>query len=65
MQRPLTNEQKAKIYNQKLFQFQKLQEEVRLIKAESIDVSPNNQRKIDFLEKQMRQIYQETQKLYN
>lgn len=64
MQRILNNEQKAKIYNKMLFQFQRLQEEVRLIKAEDINVSPANQKKIDFLEKQMRQLYNETQKLY-
>ena len=65
MQRQLTNEQKAQLYNQRLFQFQRLQEEVRQIKAEDINISPENQKKIDYLELQMRRIYQDTQKLYN
>lgn len=64
MQRILTNEQKAQVYNKMLFQFQRLQEEVRLIKANDINVSPQNQKKIDFLEKEMRRIYNDTQKLY-
>lgn len=64
MQRNLTNEQKAQVYNKMLFQFQRLQEQVRLIKAEDINVSPKNQQKIDFLERQMRQLYNDTQKLY-
>jgi len=64
MNRNFTNEEKAKLYNQMLFQFQKLQEEVRQIKALDINVSPENQRKIDFLEAKMRRIYNDTQKLY-
>ena len=46
----LTNEQKASLYNKMLFQFQRLQEQVRQIKAEDINVSPENQKKIDILE---------------
>lgn len=65
MQRTLSNEDKAKVYNQMLFQFQRLQEEVRLIKAEDINVSAENQRKIDLLEAKMRKIYNDTRKLYN
>lgn len=65
MNRKFTNEEKAKIYNQMLFQFNKLQEQVRLIKAEDINITPQNQRKIDMLEAQMRKIYNDTQKLYN
>lgn len=60
----LTNEQKAQIYNKLLFQFQRLSEQVRLIKAESIEVSPQNQRKINLLESEMRKIYNETQRLF-
>jgi len=33
------NEQKAKIYNQMLFQYQRLQEEVRLLKAQRVNIS--------------------------
>ena len=60
----LTNEEKAQMYNKLLGQYQRLQEEVRLIKAEDINLSDMNQRKIDSLEIRMKQIYQETKKLY-
>jgi len=60
----LTNEQKAQIYNKLLFQYQRLAEQVRLIKAESIDVSPQNQRKINMIESEMKRIYNETNRLF-
>ena len=59
-----SNEQKAKMYNQLLFQYQKLQEEVRLIKAENLTVSDNDQIRINELERKMKQVYNETKKLY-
>lgn len=58
------NEQKAKIYNQMLFQYQRLQEEVRLIKAQNINLTESEERKIVELEKRMKIIFNETEKLY-
>ena len=60
----LNNEEKAKIYNQMLFQYQRLQEEVRLIKAQSVNISDADERKIVELEKRMKFIYNQTEKLY-
>lgn len=60
----LSNDQKAAMYNQLLFKYQRLQEQVRQIKAEDINLSENNQRKIDSLEKEMKMIYNQTQRLY-
>ena len=60
----LNNDQKAQMYNKLLFQFQRLQEQVRQIKAENIEVSSNDQVKINELEKQMKTIYNQTQKLF-
>ena len=60
----LNNEAKAKIYNQMLFQYQRLQEEVRLIKAQSVNISDADERKIVELEKRMKYIYSQTEKLY-
>ena len=60
----LNNDQKAQMYNKLLFQFQRLQEQVRQIKAVNIEVSSNDQVKINELEKQMRTIYNQTQKLF-
>ena len=58
------NDQKAQMYNKLLFQFQRLQEQVRLIKAENVNVTDNDQKKINELEKQMRQVYNQTQRLF-
>lgn len=63
MQR-ITSEQKAQIYNQLLFKYQKLQEQVRLIKSENVNISDEDQRKINMLESEMRKVYMETEKLY-
>jgi len=60
----LNNDQKAQMYNKLLFQFQKLQEQVRQIKAENFEVSDKDQLKINEIEKQMRVIYNQTQKLF-
>ena len=60
----LTNDQKAKEYNRLLFQFQRLQEQVRLIKAENLEVSPQDQKKIVALEAEMKKVYNMTQRLF-
>lgn len=60
----LSNDQKAKLYNQLLFKYQRLQEQVRQIKAEDINLSEPNQRKVDNLEREMKMIYNQTQRLY-
>ena len=60
----LNNDQKAQMYNKLLFQFQRLQEQVRQIKAENIEVSQQDQQKINVLESQMRQLYNQTHKLF-
>jgi glutamate mutase epsilon subunit len=63
MQR-LTNEQKAKVYNELLFKYQKLQEEVRNIKMKNFEVSDEDHRRILVLESNMKKIYNEAEKLY-
>lgn len=60
----LTNDQKAQIYNTLLFKYQRLQEEVRRIKAGNFDLSENEQRKINQLETEMKHLYQQTERLY-
>lgn len=59
-----SNEEKAKIFNNLLFEYQKLQEQVRQIKAENINTTDEEQRRIDILEMRMRDIYNQTQRLY-
>lgn len=60
----LTNEQKAQTYNNLLHQYQRLQEQVRQIRAEDLNVSESNQKRIDQLEYMMKQVYQQTERLY-
>jgi hypothetical protein len=63
MQR-LTNEQKAELYNKYLFQFEKIQEQIRQIKAKNFEVSEKDQKEIERLEIISKQIFNETKKLY-
>ena len=63
MQR-LTNEQKAKAYNHLLFQYQKIHEEIRQIKANNFEVSEQDQKRIDELQKIAKKIYDDTRRLY-
>jgi len=60
----LTTEQKASAYNNLLHQYQRLQEEVRLIRAQSVNTSEMDERKIVEIERRMKMIYNETEKLY-
>lgn len=62
--RHLNNDQKAKIYDSLMLQFQRLQEEVRLIKSKNFEVSDSDQKRINFLEQNMRNVYNEAQKLF-
>lgn len=63
MQR-LTNEQKAKAYDRLLFQYQRVHEEIRQIKAKNFEVSNEDQKKITELEQIAKKIYDETRNLY-
>ncbi len=60
----LTNEEKAKIYNDLLFKFQRTQEQIRLIKANNFELSENDAKKVQMLESHLRDIYNQTQRLY-
>ena len=60
----LNSDQKAKLYNDMLYRYQRLQEQVRLIKAENFEVSEKDQRTIYQIENQMKKIFSDTQKLY-
>lgn len=62
--RNLTNDQKAELYNRMLFNYQRIQEQIRQIKAKNFEVSDEDQRQINILESQMKKIYNDTQRLY-
>jgi hypothetical protein len=60
----LTQQEKARLYDDMLTRYQRLQEQVRLIKAKSFEVSDEDQRQINILESTMKKLYNDTQKLF-
>ena len=60
----LTQQEKAKLYDDMLLRYQRLQEQVRLIKAKSFEVSAEDQRQINIIESSMKRLYNDTQKLF-
>jgi hypothetical protein len=47
-----------------LLRYQRLQEQVRLIKAKSFEVSDEDQKQINIIEANMKRLYNDTQKLF-
>lgn len=60
----LTQEEKARLYNDMLMRYQRLQEEVRQIKAANFEVSDKDQERINQIESNMKRLYNDSQKLY-
>jgi hypothetical protein len=60
----LTQDEKARLYDNLLLRYQRLQEEVRLIKAKSFEVSFDDQKKINQIEETMSRRDNDTQKLF-
>jgi hypothetical protein len=60
----LTQQEKAVLYDNMLLRYQRLQEQVRLIKAKSFEVSDEDQKQINSIEESMRRLYNDTQKLF-
>jgi hypothetical protein len=60
----LTNEEKARLYNDMLFRYQRMAEEVRQLKAKSFEVSLEDQQRINLIESKMKQLYRDSEKLY-
>jgi hypothetical protein len=60
----LTQQEKAKLYDDMLLRYQRLQEQVRLIKAKSFEVSDEDQKQINIIESNMKRLYNDTQKLF-
>ena len=60
----LTQQEKAKLCDDMLLRYQRLQEQVRLIKAKSFEVSDEDQRQINIIEANMKKLYNDTQKLF-
>ena len=60
----LTQEEKAKLYDDMLLRYQRLQEQVRLIKAKSFEVSDEDKKQINIIESSMKRLFNDTQKLF-
>jgi len=60
----LSQQEKARLYDDMLLRYQRLQEQVRLIKAKNFEVSADDQRQIDIIESTMKKLYNDTQKLF-
>ena len=60
----LTQQEKAKLYDDMLLRYQRLQEQDRLIKAKSFEVSDEDQKQINIIEANMKKLYNDTQKLF-
>jgi predicted DNA-binding WGR domain protein len=60
----LTQDEKARLYNDMIMRYQRMQEEVRQIKAENFEVSDADQQKINLIEAKMNRLFNDSQKLY-
>jgi hypothetical protein len=60
----LTQQEKAVLYDNMLLRYQRLQEQVRLIKAKNFEVSHEDQKQINSIEESMKRLYNDTQKLF-
>jgi hypothetical protein len=60
----LTQDEKARLYNDMIMRYQRMQEEVRQIKAENFEVSDSDQEKINLIEAKMKRLFNDSQKLY-
>jgi predicted DNA-binding WGR domain protein len=60
----LTQDEKVRLYNDMIMRYQRMQEEVRQIKAENFEVSDADQQKINLIETKMKRLFNDSQKLY-
>ena len=52
----MTNEQKAQMYNQLMFEHTVLSNQINAIKGESIDLNPEQQQRIRVIESKIREV---------
>jgi hypothetical protein len=60
----LTQQEKARLYDDMMVRYQRLQEQVRQIKAKNFEVSDEDQRQINIIEASMKKLYNDSQKLF-
>ena len=60
----LTQQEKARLYDDMMIRYQRLQEQVREIKAKNFEVSDEDQKQINIIESTMKRLFNDTQKLF-
>jgi hypothetical protein len=60
----LTQQEKAKLYDDMMVRYQRMQEQVRQIKAKNFEVSDEDQRQINIIESSMKKLYNDSQRLF-
>lgn len=60
----LTNEEKGRLYDDMMFRYQRISEQIRQIRAKSFEVSYEDQKQINVLEAKMKQLYNDSQRLF-
>ena len=60
----LTQQEKARLYDDMMMRYQRLQEEVRQIKAKNFEITDEDQKQINIIEANMKRLYNDTQKLF-
>ena len=60
----LTQQEKAKLYDDMIMRYQRLEEQVRQIKAKNFEVSDEDQRQINIIESSMKKLFNDSQKLF-
>lgn len=60
----LTQQEKARLYDDMMTRYQRMQEQVRQIKAKNFEVSDEDQRQINMIEASMKKLYNDSQKLF-
>lgn len=61
----MTEQQKAQVYGNLLNEHTKLFNEINRIKSESLDLNPEQQRKIQIMEQKQLEIMQQVKRLFN
>jgi hypothetical protein len=60
----LTQQEKARLYDDMIMRYQRLEEQVRQIKAKNFEVSDEDQRQINIIESSMKKLFNDSQKLF-
>lgn len=60
----LTNQEKGRLYEDMMFRYQRLSEQIRQIRAKNFEVSLEDQKQINILESKMKQLHNDSQRLF-